>query len=149
MCNSLHYNSQPIPKSGYGWKIFSVRDGVLGSMRDCEDLESTYILSDKKYIVWEKIFEYNLIELQRAINGMDMGFCFFRNFKDARIILKKWTASFPRQKFICLKIKYEEGMGKHREDKIIDYTDVEVALCKKFSLFYPENAKKFKFKKRK
>lgn len=97
----------------------------------------------KKYIAWATTLEIRFPWKDKS--KIDMGFCFFLNFEDAEKIRREWQKSFGEKEFVCLKIKYKDGIGKHMENGIVSDCNVEIALCKQFALFNTEDINKFKF----
>jgi len=115
MCNSLHSNSVPIPKTGYGWKIVNIdREGNIYAAV----LHVKYKSGKDGIIKWDE---------------KDGGFCFFLSKKEAirANIAHVWPLNLE-QKIIKIKIRYGDGLGKHNETKFIGGYSFEIALCKKF-----------------
>lgn len=121
MCNYLHKNSQPIPKNGEGWKIFSVRkDGsIKGSTYGVYYLKK----NQNKYVKWKNIGD--------GFGGV--GFCFFLNEEIGKLALTLWSVNFPYINFVLLPIRYKQGLGKHEETSFVS-EPVEIALCKEFAI---------------
>ena len=116
MCNSLHSDSVPISKTGYGWKIV-----IKGSNKEIISPvdRASYLKSKGGIITWTG----------KEVNG----FCFFLKKKEAIRTSKAYDwmrISDARQ--IVVKIRYFKGMGKHIETYFISGHKVEIALCKKF-----------------
>lgn len=115
MCNNLHSDSKPIPKTGYGWKIVNTTNegnfhSAVFSVKYKSGRDGT--------IKWDEE------------NG---GFCFFL-LKGEAIRADKshhWSHS-PALKQEVVKIKYYYGMGKHKERGFIGGRSFEIALCKEF-----------------
>ena len=119
MCNKLHSDSKPIKASGVGYKLFT--KGSRGSL--CPMARDTdYEYAPDGWIVWDFFIDRCLIK--------DHGFCFLLSLKEARRLLRHWTASTC----VIHKIQYEEGLGKHKENRITSQGSYVTALCRRFRI---------------
>lgn len=131
MCNNLHPDSKKIPLSGIGWKIFYPYD--LYPFVDYPSKKtvlialftrSSYELNHGETAIWNSSMEAN------------SGFCFFLSKEEAEkalIALKEYNDVFFKDSVI-VKITYEEGLGSHEENSIINGKSFHTAICKKFRL---------------
>ncbi len=118
MCNNLHSDSKPIPKSGYGWKIIILSTGTNQTLSAVD--HSIYTKNERGIIEWSN----------KTGNG---GFCFFLTKKEALRANKSWDwTRYCQGKQKIVKIRYFDGMGKHQEIHFITNHTFEIALCKKF-----------------
>lgn len=139
MCNKLHTNSERISASGKGWKIFRMDNSILYPLTT-PSLLSQYSLTEKE-IVWRSIEGHEKEE-------KDFGFCFFLDEETALEVMKGWQKIFNNQTYVCLKINYKEGLGKHEENTILCTGESYlIALCKSFSLCNEEDKKKYTFER--
>ena len=104
MCNSLHKDSQPIPKSGLAWKVFSKINGKL----------YPWSISNKPYIPG-KWYQWS-----RPEEGD--GFCF--------IITRSKAREFKCDGDVIRRIEYRGGLGCHFDE----WLGSEVAICKQFRI---------------
>ena len=131
MCNHLHENSKPIPKSGIGWKLFVLSsNGQLGSIFGIRSIYQK--VGRSKYITWNFYSSYV---------GVGDGFCFFTTKKEAENLLHDLHKDRFYGNVILVKIFYQGGMGEHKENSITSRRSYETALCKKFKLHEDENNK--------
>ena len=93
MCNSLHEDSQPIPKSGLAWKVFSKINGKLYPW-SCH-IYNPYIPG--KWYRWSRPEEGD-------------GFCFLLTRQQAR--------EFKCRGDVILRIEYRGGLGCHKSDGV-------------------------------
>lgn len=114
MCNSLHPDSKPIPKTGYGWKIVNI--DPQGNI--CTAVFHVKYKSGKDGMIkWDE--------------GDDGGFCFFLLKKEAvRANMAHTWSSHLEQKVV--KIRYGNGLGKHNETSFVGSYSFKIALCKEF-----------------
>jgi hypothetical protein len=115
MCNRI-FESEPIKKSGYGWKLFKDYEGDLGSLCGCR---ADYTNMSKKGVVigeWED----------------GSAFCFFLDEGLANLWAKYWKSEgFPKPK--VKRIQYWGGKGRRQESCFISRRGaVEIAFCKSF-----------------
>lgn len=120
MCNYLHLDSQPIPKSGKGWKIFERQKKRLLGLLGVE-----YVLTND-WVKWDK---------EDEIGGLfpsGDGFCFFLTKEEADRVNGLWNRICTRQT-IVVEIEYDEGLGTHTDKGMMgEDCPVEIALCKAF-----------------
>ena len=119
MCNKLHSDSKPIKASGVGYKLFTKGSkGIRYPM--AKDIR--YEKEHDGWIVWDSSIALCLIK--------DNGFCFLLSLKEARRLLRHWTAS----NCVSHRILYEGGLGKHKENNITSQGSYITALCKRFRI---------------
>lgn len=129
MCNSLHYDSKPIPENGFGYKIFAKgpKDSLVPVFG-----RSTYVKT-KDWISWKPRLYWDG-EKDKTI----MGFCFFSAIKEAKRMLKECQRvdSCSYNDCCIRKIQYRKGLGCHQEGEVIDGMYFKTSLCKGFKILY-------------
>lgn len=127
MCNYLHEKSQPIPKSGKGWKIFRVFNKEICPLVGSYMGTQSYTYKGKN-ITWLDYYK-------------GAGFCFFLTREEARKTLKAWKEEVgiykPKDIYTIRAINYKEGLGKHEERFMTSKHIPIVAICKSFSIVKP------------
>lgn len=131
MCNLLHEDSQPIPETGIGWKLFRKgMNGQLLTLSVCNEIEH-YCFSENESVKWNDSFK--LIWGAKNV----FGFCFLLTEELAREVLIKWAfaVAHSEKEFLIARIEYKGGLGKHTELEFLgsDFP-VEIALCKEFKV---------------
>ena len=127
MCNYLHDNYKPIPKKGFGWKIFQVKNGELCSLLAGD----FYKKNEGEWVEWD--WRYG------------DGFCFYLSRDEARRALREWVKRDPllsemyKIKYKVAFIEYEKGLGSFVEKNMIKGCDFEIALCQKFRVINKES----------
>ena len=126
MCNYLDEDATPIPRKGFGWKMFEIYEGndalFLGGII-CP-LSHYRPAGPIKYDGWVNWIDFN--------TGED-GFCFFLDKLDALDALKSWGPGF---RVIIRKIEYRRGLGLNKEWNMFSgqREPINVALAKSFRL---------------
>lgn len=119
MCNRLHHDSKPIPKKGYGYKLFYMLDGKPTQLYGVDG----YDTSPDKWIRWNRG--------SSLLAPGTYGFCFFRTRQAAQLVFER----YHRVPFIVLsRIQYREGLGRHIEKSMIEDMKIPIALCKEFKI---------------
>jgi hypothetical protein len=116
MCNCLHEHSKPIKKEGTGYKVFTKVNGKIFKMTE-EYFKDNDELYENTWIEWDT---------KKAFPWED-GFCFCLTFKNIFKVYKMYVDPFNKR-FIIKKIKYEQGLGKHKN------FEIQMALCKKYMI---------------
>jgi hypothetical protein len=113
MCNRLHVKTAiEIPKTGFGWKVFVRRKGILCPVN--RYAKSKYNTDPLKGVTWVGSMTSNY------------GFCFFLKRDEA----KRFSKRFLYRRTTTRKIKYTKGLGSHYEFAI----DQTIAICKHFKV---------------
>lgn len=123
MCNRLHPESTPIPKTGIGYKIFVAFEE--------EDYEMVSLIKLQTYQKDQNgLITFNAYEFEGE------GFCFFLDKQHAESIFNVWLQGrrFNKDRYFLKEIEYFDGLGKHYEPNFIMGQVAEVALCKSFRI---------------
>ena len=118
MCNCLHPESKPIPKSGIGWKLFRPNGDML------QFGGGAYKTDPDGWVRWHWRGEWH--------DEDNCGFCFFRTKRGAEKWAQEWYNHTRRNIVTLCKIEYEDGLGSHVEHHFIHPHRVTTALCRKF-----------------
>ena len=116
MCNQIHKEHETIKKTGFGWKLFTVRGGKFYPL--CK--QGYFTAPTKEWVIWKKDNVNTCPE--------DAGFCFFLNKKTAERAKNAWGWGSLR------KIVYREGICKQNERRFISGHSFRTALCKEFKI---------------
>jgi hypothetical protein len=129
MCNSLHKNSKPIDKVGFGYKI-------VANDKNCfrGAFNSTIKFYTGEKYTWFKSYPKN------------QGFCFFLSKKEAERFNRRLLPTCYA--FNVVKIQYSGGMGCHTERNSIKGA-WKMALCKSFTILSQDHCPKKKLDKKK
>ena len=130
MCNRLHEDSHAIPKAGTAWKIFRHREdgSITGPFSSY-----TYTKSRRGWTTWNEEFSYSRYN--------DIGFCAFPTKEEAVRCLDilnafKFEPHYYQDCFV-VEVKYQKGLGGHKENHIHgDYT-FDIVIFKKFKMEEP------------
>ena len=105
MCNSLHKDSKPIPKTGKGYKLFA-KHGT-GTLLPLCFWKGSYSNDPNEGIKW----------IPR--DNKDGGFCIFPTKKDAQFVKRHWAKGAGSIKIIystiLTRVSYKDGKGRHAE----------------------------------
>lgn len=126
MCNYLHADSSPIPKTGIGYKMFYFYANDTEMKKPLPAFQRTVyrnrldksINLTKRYVKWHD-----------EIDGD--GFCFFLTLAEAeRVVYTMMSNHFIR----IAKIRYREGTGKHHAIRMVRSFKPLIALAKEFKI---------------
>ena len=116
MCNELHKDSEPIPESGTGWKIFDNK----------VNREFRSFMYSEKYIETDGWISW------RLKLPPERGFTFFLQKPDFEYIKERFQ--YGNETLVLKQIEYKNGLGKHMEDRFLFDELHEIALCKDFRI---------------